>query len=597
MTIEALPALQRIKDELRCRRTHLVRHGSQSLERHLIGTYDILTAWRQPERVAHAGLVHSVYSTDVFNHQTFTLGERDSVRGLVGEAAERLAYLFCIVDRKELLSAVRATSGDAPDRYEVTGRRDGQPVQVDRADAGDLVAIYMANAAEQTCRPDRSPALWLSNVSRLGRSARSLAEVIPPVFDQCTSTISAADETALLDTCRQLSTRLDRTDDQPGHRDGDRDVGWPVAEPLVWAGVRALAHGRPDAAAEFGRAAAARLRQWATPWDKRLTLQQWLALCATLADTAHADELAFVIQRFTAARSSGSGAPERLFAEIDRAGLLPADGPATRSAASELVATESVSPPARAEQPARPVLPTRFQTYLAGLRNNHRNPRMRRYPGLRSAPWHDPQQFRLACDLEAIAADVAAEAHALSGNDFHDESEPIERSGRWSVLFLYERGRKNEKNCSLCPRTVAAIEANRTVLSLGGLAYFSRLGPDTQITPHAGPTNMRLRCHLGIDVPDGCGMRVGGITHTWREGRCVVFDDSFTHEVWNHSTRDRLVLIVDLWHPDLTDDEVALLNGMHRYATATGLEITRYWKHNRATKADAGQRDSPPSGG
>ncbi len=231
---------------------------------------------------------------------------------------------------------------------------------------------------------------------------------------------------------------------------------------------------------------------------------------------------------------------------------------------------------------ARP-LPERFQTYLTELRTNFKKPRMKIYPGLPpSIPWHDPQQFQLVRDLEAAADKIAAELHALPGSGFHDEAERIERTGRWSVFFLYERGRKNHDNCSLCPETVAVVEANRTVLSLGGLVYFSTLDPNTRIAPHTGPTNMRLRCHLGIDVPEDCGLRVDGISRTWEEGRCLVFDDRFTHEAWNDSARPRVVLVVDFWHPDLTDDEVALLNGLNRYAIASGVGTVRYWERNRA---------------
>lgn len=49
----------------------------------------------------------------------------------------------------------------------------------------------------------------------------------------------------------------------------------------------------------------------------------------------------------------------------------------------------------------------------------------------------------------------------------------------------------------------------------------------------------------------------------------MVFDDSFTHEAWNASDRCRAVLIIDLWHPDLSDWEIEVLEEMHRYyATA-----------------------------
>ena len=545
-----------ISEELRRRRAHLVRHGMQSLQQHLFNTFHILTEWQQPLRVQYAGLMHSVYSTDAFTHRTFNVTERDQVRALVGEAAERLIYLFCTLDRRELLSAVRASANETPDAFELTSRLDGHPMQVTAAEAGDLLTIYMANAAEQSCRSDRSPAPWLSNVSHLGRLARRFAEVTPPVFDKCTTLVSTAEETQLLDDYQH-----------PFAGFGNRD--WPfVAEPLVWMGLQEMDQGTVKQAGELGRAATARLQQWGTPWDKRLNLRQWLQLCAALCDNTKADEIAFVTRRTAAAVRSLSPPPERLYLELARTGLLPDE----RGGNNGAVSAGSAPPP----------LPPRFERYLAGLQANHEKPRMPRYPGLRAMPWHDPQQFRLARDLEAVADTVAAEVHALAGSGFQEEAENINRSGRWNVLFLYERGRRNEHNCSLCPQTVAVIEANRTVLSLGGLAYFSVLEPGTQIAPHKGPTNVRLRCHLGIDVPERCGLRVGGVERTWEEGRCLVFDDSFTHEAWNNSAEPRLVLVVDLWHPDLTDNEVALLNGLHRYATATGIQLVRYWNRNRA---------------
>lgn len=533
-----------IRAELRRRRAHLVRHGMQSLEDHLFNTFHILTAWRQPPRVQYAGLIHSVYSTDAFSHQTFKVTEREQVRALVGAEAERLAHLFCTFDRSELMSAV--TASVATDAFHLTSRLDGQPLQITRADAGDLLAIYMANAAEQSCRQDRSPDTWLSSVSHLGQWAARLAEVTPPVFDNCTIAVSHAEETALLDNYGR-----------PVADWGNRD--WPlVAEPLVWMGFQEMAHGAVEHAGELGRAASARLQQWGTPWDKRLNLPQWLQLCAVLGDDTKADEIAFVVRWLPGATRAPS--PERFYLELARTGLLPAGGGGS----------------------APPLLPARFQRYLAGLRTNHEKPGMPRYPGLRPRPWHDPQQFRLARDLEEVADTVAAEVHALAGRGFQEEAENISRSGEWNVLFLYERGRKNEDNCRLCPQTVAVIEANRTVLSLGGLAYFSMLEPGAQIAPHQGPTNIRLRCHLGIDVPERCGLRVGGVERTWEEGRCLVFDDSFTHEAWNNSAEPRLVLVVDLWHPGLSHDETVLLSGLHRYATATGTQLVRYWNRNRA---------------
>lgn len=45
------------------------------------------------------------------------------------------------------------------------------------------------------------------------------------------------------------------------------------------------------------------------------------------------------------------------------------------------------------------------------------------------------------------------------------------------------------------------------------------------------------------------------IRRSWEEGKIFIFDDSFEHEVWHNGTEFRLVLIIDVWHPELTKSE------------------------------------------
>jgi aspartate beta-hydroxylase len=84
-------------------------------------------------------------------------------------------------------------------------------------------------------------------------------------------------------------------------------------------------------------------------------------------------------------------------------------------------------------------------------------------------------------------------------------------------------------------------------------------------------------------VPPGdCAIRVSDHTEHWQEGRCMVFDDSYEHEAWNHTDEDRIVLIVDLWHPALSDAEVALLQGLHAHTDRQARRLSRYWAANAA---------------
>ena len=121
-----------------------------------------------------------------------------------------------------------------------------------------------------------------------------------------------------------------------------------------------------------------------------------------------------------------------------------------------------------------------------------------------------------------------------------------------------------------------------------GLVYVSRMRPMTHITPHRGPTNLRLRCHLAIKVPPGdCAIRVGEETRRWQEGGCLVFDDFLVHKAWNRTDEESVVLIVDLWHPGLSDTEVMLLAALHNHTYLQAERLSRYWSANAAAVLEA----------
>jgi aspartyl/asparaginyl beta-hydroxylase (cupin superfamily) len=80
---------------------------------------------------------------------------------------------------------------------------------------------------------------------------------------------------------------------------------------------------------------------------------------------------------------------------------------------------------------------------------------------------------------------------------------------------------------------------------------FSLLAPNTAIPPHVGVNNARLVCHLPLIVPEGCWFRVGGETRLWERGEVLVFDDTIEHEAMNPTDELRVVLIFDVWRPEL----------------------------------------------
>ena len=190
--------------------------------------------------------------------------------------------------------------------------------------------------------------------------------------------------------------------------------------------------------------------------------------------------------------------------------------------------------------------------------------------GLTSRPFWDAATMALCRDLEENFAAIRDEAlAALSqsatwGNvgtrSTHDAS--LVASGTWREYPLLcgdQAGTSYAANRAACPVTMRVLESHPCALLCAkngvGESLFSRLTPGSKLRPHCGSTNTRLTCHLGLRVPAGCTLMVGGVSRGWEEGRCVVFDDSFEHEVSHHgpvgdTSVDRVVLLVNFWHPD-----------------------------------------------
>ena len=148
----------------------------------------------------------------------------------------------------------------------------------------------------------------------------------------------------------------------------------------------------------------------------------------------------------------------------------------------------------------------------------------------------------------------------LFGNhkSYQAEATELHQEGKWQQLVLYENGHQQEDGCKLAPKTCQILDKylNPNAVSCKrGQIKFSIMHPGTHVRAHTGPTNTRLRAHLGLVVPDQglVEIRVGNETLRWTEGKVFVIDDSFEHEVWQSGNTIRLVLLIDFWHPDLSE--------------------------------------------
>ncbi|OHT20378.1 Aspartyl/Asparaginyl beta-hydroxylase [Sphingomonas haloaromaticamans] len=171
-------------------------------------------------------------------------------------------------------------------------------------------------------------------------------------------------------------------------------------------------------------------------------------------------------------------------------------------------------------------------------------------------PVFDRSEFAWVEMLEAHWEEIRAEA-AAALQDLEEvpplasvspDHRRIAPAGRWRSFFLIGYGYREENNCRACPRTTELVSKVPGLNS----AFFSILVPNTRIPTHTGVTKAFLTCHLGIQVPrekDKCRMRVVDQWLSWEEGKALVFDDVFEHEVQNDTDETRIVLLVQFRRP------------------------------------------------
>ncbi|MGL3822104.1 aspartyl/asparaginyl beta-hydroxylase domain-containing protein [Sphingopyxis sp. R3-92] len=208
---------------------------------------------------------------------------------------------------------------------------------------------------------------------------------------------------------------------------------------------------------------------------------------------------------------------------------------------------------------------------LRRTRPYHSEPTHFHFPGLREREFHPRSLFPWIAKIEAATEAIAAELDAVmaaeraelvpyvqyAAHQPLDQWRTLNHNSDWTAIHLLRNGRRIDANARHCPRTMALLDALGQPVIAGASpnAMFSLLAPGTAIPPHVGFNNARLVCHLPLVVPAGCWFRVGAETRDWRRGEAFVFDDTIEHEALNPSDMLRVVLIFDLWHPDLSPVE------------------------------------------
>lgn len=191
------------------------------------------------------------------------------------------------------------------------------------------------------------------------------------------------------------------------------------------------------------------------------------------------------------------------------------------------------------------------------------------FPDLPTAPYIDraalPWVPQFEAQADAIRAELLTVVESAEGRERVFADPELERRNlrgstrtpAWNGYYFWRHGERREDNCTRCPATAAVLEAVPLARVRGHApeVLFSVFTPGTHLLPHRGVTNTRIVVHLPLIVPADCALNVGGELHVWREGQVVAFDDTYEHEAWNRSDAVRIVLILDVWNPYLTDVE------------------------------------------
>ena len=198
------------------------------------------------------------------------------------------------------------------------------------------------------------------------------------------------------------------------------------------------------------------------------------------------------------------------------------------------------------------------------------------YLDINSKPWYEADDYdvfrKVSETLTRNVKDIKNEWSINSSNQKNLTSR-YESSKRyaslkdddWGKFMLWKDGNFTKSAKHLFPKTVNILSELENYYSPFAEAVFMVLKPGVAIPAHHDSSNVNITCHLGIKIPENCAIRVGSETRNWAEGETLFFDQSFEHEVWNKSQEKRVVLLLNLCHPELTKIEKFLLLIVKKY--------------------------------
>ncbi len=210
-------------------------------------------------------------------------------------------------------------------------------------------------------------------------------------------------------------------------------------------------------------------------------------------------------------------------------------------------------------------------------------PRMFYYPGLPQKYFYETNQFPWLEPMLELAPRMAEELEGLNGAGFAPyvtadgtrpaPNNPLLNDIAWSALYFWKDGAEVAANAAACPSVMEALAHSPMpyIVSRSPNALFSRLLPGAHITPHHGMLNTRLICHIPVKPAADCTLRVGNETREWQAGKALVFDDSVEHEARNAGNQERVILLFEIWRPEIPEEDRLVLSRIFQAIDAFGV--------------------------
>jgi aspartyl/asparaginyl beta-hydroxylase (cupin superfamily) len=171
-------------------------------------------------------------------------------------------------------------------------------------------------------------------------------------------------------------------------------------------------------------------------------------------------------------------------------------------------------------------------------------------------PWADELEKHSHIIIQEFEAKLLNQKQAIYASDSVWQNQ-IMGTG-WSAIRLQRLGVWNMDNCQQFPLTYELLRSLQIPLAVRGVC-FAQQASQSGVQPHSDGRNFILTSHLGLRIPEGCWIQVGEERRGWTKGKLTTIDTSFTHSTGNPTDEERHVLIIDFWHPELTDAERSAL--------------------------------------